>query len=163
MRIGVISDTHIPRRRLELPPFVFESFSGVDMILHAGDINDFAVLKALNGIAPTEAVAGNTDPPGLAEYLGYMKELEIRGFKIGLTHGHFGRGRSTPERAHSNFADADIVVFGHSHRPYNKWHGKCLLLNPGSPTDRRGEACYSLGIITLGDTINAEILYFEAH
>ncbi len=160
MRIGVISDTHIPRRRQSLPEEVLRIFSGVEMILHAGDINDLSVLRELNAIALTEAVAGNTDGPGLVDSLGERRLLELAGFKVGLTHGHLGRGASTPERAFSLFRDADVIVFGHSHQPYNRVHRGVLLLNPGSATDRRREPHCSVALLTLGETAQAEILRF---
>lgn len=160
MRIGVISDTHIPRRRAELPPEVAAAFAGVELILHAGDINDWSVLRQLNAIAPTEAVAGNTDPMAMAEILGYRQELELAGFRIGLTHGHLGLGRTTPERARQSFRDVDVVVFGHSHQPYNRVQRGVLLLNPGSATDRRREPQCSVAVLSLDDHPTAEIIYF---
>lgn len=161
MLIGVISDTHIPRRRKSLPTFVLDTFKRVDLILHAGDINDFSVLKALNRIAPTEAIAGNTDPAGLVQALGRKKLLTLCGYKVGLTHGYLGKGISTPLRAYNTFPGADIIVFGHSHQPLEKWYKGCLLFNPGSPTDRRNEPKYSLGILELGETIESKLLYFD--
>lgn len=162
MQIGVISDTHIPSRKPELPAFVAKAFAGVDMILHAGDINDFSVLRELNNIAPTEAVAGNTDPPGVAEALGTQLLLELAGFRVGLTHGHLGRGKTTPDRAFNTFlGKADVVIFGHSHQPLQKLRDGVLLLNPGSPTDKRRQSKYSLAILSLTKKVDSEILYFE--
>ncbi|MTI96142.1 MAG: metallophosphoesterase family protein [Firmicutes bacterium] len=161
MKVGVISDTHIPRRRKALPDFVAETFAGVDLILHAGDINEQSVLDALARLAPVEAVAGNTDPPELVEALGYQKLLELNGFKIGLTHGHNGKRRETPERARASFPDADVVVFGHSHKPLVRTTDGCLLLNPGSPTDKRRQPRYSLGMLYLRSRARGKILYFD--
>ncbi len=161
MRIGVISDTHVPRRRKELPAFIKESFAGVDLILHCGDINDWSVLRELNSIAPTEAVAGNTDSDAMGDILGYKLLLEFEGFKIGITHGHLGKGKSTPERAYNTFPKADVVLFGHSHQPLNKLYKGCLLLNPGSATDKRREKHYSVAILTLGAKPEAELIYFD--
>ena len=83
MRIGVISDTHMPRRGKTLPNFVLEAFADVDMILHAGDINDWSVLQELNELAPTTAIAGNTDSHAVTDILGQMVLLELHGFKVG--------------------------------------------------------------------------------
>jgi putative phosphoesterase len=160
VRIGVISDTHIPRRGRQLPPQVAELFAGVELILHAGDINDWSVLRELNAIAWTEAVAGNTDSAAMADILGYRKTLQLCGLQIGLTHGHLGRGRTTPERAWHTFPQADVVVFGHSHQPYNHVHRGVLLLNPGSATDKRREPKFSVAILTLDQRPQAEILRF---
>jgi len=162
MRVGIISDTHIPSRARELPAFVAQAFAGVDLILHAGDISDYSVLQALNAIAPTEAVAGNIDPPGLVESLGQERLLTLAGYRIGLTHGHLGRGRTTPDRAFNTFKDrADVIVFGHSHQPLQAEKHGVLLLNPGSPTDKRRQPRYSLAILILAEKVDSEVLYFE--
>lgn len=160
MRIGVISDTHMPRRGKTLPSFVLEAFADVEMILHAGDINDWSILRELNQLAPTTAIAGNTDSPAVTDILGQRITLELNGFKIGLTHGHLGSGNTTPERALDAFPGVDVIVFGHSHQPYNHRHGNKLLLNPGSATDPRGEPRPSVAIMTLDKTgANAELIY----
>ena len=163
MRIGVVSDTHIPNRARQLPPVLFDLFDGVDLILHAGDVVETRVLTELTAIAPVEAVAGNMDPFDLQQTLKEQKILELAGFRIGMIHGHGGSNRlKTPQRALDAFVDDDVdcVVFGHSHQPYLKRINGILLFNPGSPTDRRREPRYSCGILTLGKTIEAEHLYF---
>lgn len=159
MRIGVISDTHMPLRGTTLPDFVLQAFADVDLILHAGDINDWFVLRQLNRLAPTEAVAGNTDAVAMADILGQRRWFELNGWKIGLTHGHLGSGRSTPERALHSCSPADIIIFGHSHQPYNQHHNGTLLLNPGSATDRRREPYASVAILILNQVAQAEIIY----
>lgn len=160
MQIGVISDTHMPRRGNTLPHFVRKAFSNVDMILHAGDINDWSVLRELNELAPTTAIAGNTDSEALTDILGQKQTLELNGYRVGLTHGHLGSGQSTPERALHTFPGVDVIVFGHSHQPYNQKHGGQLLLNPGSATDPRGEPRPSVAILTLDEKgAGAEIIY----
>ncbi|NLZ93913.1 MAG: metallophosphoesterase family protein [Firmicutes bacterium] len=162
MRIGVLSDTHIPTRARHLPPALFTIFAGVDLLLHAGDLVEEHVLTELSTIAPVEAVAGNMDPPLLKQKLGRKKVLELAGFKIGLVHGDYGNERSkTPQRALEAFdkEQVDCVVFGHSHQPYLQTHNNVLLFNPGSPTDRRREPRHSCGLLTLDKTITAEIIY----
>lgn len=157
MRIGVLADTHIPSRSRALPEVLIQAFEGVDLILHAGDILIPDVLTVLRLIAPTVAVAGNNDPPGLALALGTKKELLLNGFRIGLTHGHIGEGNSTVGRALSHFHGADCVVFGHSHLPYCQRHCDTLAFNPGSPTDRRQSPRKSFGFIYIEpDGLRAE-------
>lgn len=165
MRIGVLSDTHIPTRARHLPPLIFEIFSGVDLILHAGDLVDERVLDELNTIAPVEAVAGNMDPYLLASRLGRKKILQLGKFRVGMTHGDVGDGydrEKTPDRAFSVFSQdrVDCVIFGHSHRPYKEYRDGVLLFNPGSPTDRRREPRASCGLLTLDENgIEAELIY----
>lgn len=162
MRIGVLSDTHIPNRARQIPPVLFEIFAGVDLLLHAGDLAEEKVLLDLQALAPLAAVAGNMDSLILQQQLGHKKILEVAGFRLGLTHGHQGSDRSkTPQRALAEFAadQVDCVVFGHSHQPFLEKINGVLLFNPGSPTDRRREPRHSCGLLTLGDTIDAEIIY----
>ena len=160
MKIGVVSDTHIPIRTKNLPQQVVKGLEGVDLILHAGDLVDEEVIWLLEEIAPVEAVAGNVDPWDLQGKLGLKKILELNGFKIGLTHGHGGGRGTTVERALLAFTNVDCIVFGHSHQPYNQFHNGVLLFNPGSSTDRRREPRFSYGLLYLGDKIRGEIIYF---
>lgn len=165
MRVGVISDTHIPTRARHLPPALFEIFRGVDLILHAGDVVEEQVLEELEALAPVEAVAGNMDPYLLASRLGRKKILQLGKFRIGMTHGDVGDGyhrEKTPERAFSLFSQdrVDCIVFGHTHRPYKAYMNGVLLFNPGSPTDRRREPRCSVGLLTVDESgIEAEHVY----
>lgn len=152
MRIGVISDTHMPRRGNSLPAFVRDAFKDVEMILHAGDIKDQSVLDELNQLAPTRAVAGNMDSQALVEQLGQQQLLEINGLQVGLMHGHVGEGRTPERRALNAFPDADVIVFGHTHQPYRDRYGKQLLLNPGSATEPRSAPRPSVAILTIDET-----------
>lgn len=159
MLVGLIADTHIPFRRRYLPPEVFTAFIDVDLILHAGDINVPQVLDVLTTIAPVVAVAGNGDE-GLVERLGISKTLRLGEYVVGLTHGHLGKEKNTPERALNVFPEADVIVFGHSHIPYVNYHGDTLLVNPGSPTDKRRQPHFSVGLLHLAEVISAEIVRF---
>lgn len=162
MLLGAISDTHIPVRAQKLPKQVFEAFDGVDLILHAGDLVSEEVILQLRAIAPVEAVAGNCDPLYLSERLPRTRLLQLAGFSIGLTHGHIGSPElSTPKRALALFESSDLVVFGHSHRPYNNIVQGVHLFNPGSPTDRRGAPQHSVGLIKLGQEIICQHIFFS--
>jgi putative phosphoesterase len=151
--IGVVSDTHLPRFGRRLPRALLDGLAahGLSRILHAGDHPANFVVDALSELAPVEAVAGNNDPPDLIERFGTRRTIDIGGVRIGLTHGHLGRGRTTLDRALGTFADegVTIVVFGHSHQPL--WRppsgDRPGLLNPGSPTDRRREASFTYAIL----------------
>ncbi|HHX73650.1 MAG TPA: metallophosphoesterase family protein [Firmicutes bacterium] len=162
MRIGIISDTHIPTRAKHLPPALFDLLAGVELILHAGDFVTMSVVEELETIAPVEAVAGNMDPLELQRRFGRKKTLVLSGFRIGLIHGDIGTDRAkTPERALQAFADdrVDAVIFGHSHQPFLRRENGILLFNPGSATDRRREPRTSCGLLTLGETIEARHIY----
>lgn len=156
-RIGVISDTHIPTRARSLPPVVFEKFEGVDLILHTGDVVDEAVLDDLLAIAPVEAVAGNNDPWSVIQRWGWKRIVTLEPWKIGMTHGHIGTGATTPDCAFSMFEKdpVDVIVFGHSHKPFLQERNGILLFNPGSPTDRRRESQFSIGLLTLNKKADA--------
>ena len=159
MRIGVIADTHI-KTESQLSPLkdiVERYLSDVDMILHAGDLVNLAVMNYLEGIAPTVAVCGNMDFPEVKEALPAEKLVEVAGLKIGLTHG-WGPPEGLVERVVSKFPEADCVVFGHSHSPYNQLVGGVLCFNPGSPTDKIFTQTNSLGILNLAKDISGEII-----
>ncbi|HHY47220.1 MAG TPA: D-amino-acid transaminase [Firmicutes bacterium] len=134
VKIGVLSDTHIPVRAKEIPREILEAFSGADLIIHAGDIVSFEVLEELARLAPVEAVSGNMDPPEIREKLPSSKTIEVAGKTIAIMHGH-GSPEETVRTAETGFPGADCVVFGHTHRPYTGYKGKTLILNPGSCVD----------------------------
>ena len=142
--LGVITDTHIPQRMRSLPPRVFEAFRGVDMILHAGDINSCCVLDELAQIAPVEAVAGNADL--FQRGLPLTRVIEIAGKRIGLAHGHGGWSRYLLGKLHDrlgyseeyylnivqrSFGSMDAIVFGHTHRYFRAIRAGTLFFNPG--------------------------------
>jgi putative phosphoesterase len=126
MRIGIISDTHDLLR-----PEVFEHFAGVEHILHAGDVGDPDLLVELEAIAPLTAVWGNTDGWRLRRDLPEVARCELGGASIVVTHGQQW-GSPTPERAAEAYPEADMVVFGHSHRAVIRQVGRVLAVNPGS-------------------------------
>jgi len=159
MLLGVLSDTHRHSHALPLPEEVFAAFAEVDAILHAGDLTCLDVLDPLRAIAPVHAVAGNSDPWEVAHRLPSALRLEFEGVVIGLTHGHLGRGPSTAARAMSHFDDAGVVVFGHSHIPTVETRDGVLLVNPGSPTQRRSQPLHSVALLTVLDgQASAEIV-----
>jgi len=162
MRIGVISDTHLYHRAAPLPGIVLDIFDGVDHIIHGGDIVGTDVIPALEWLAPVTAVAGNLDTAEVRARYGEKKVLRIGGFAIGICHGHGKRGR-TLDRALSCFAGErpDCVVFGHSHIPYTGYHEGVLYLNPGSPTDKRRNQYYSVGLIELNGEMMTRVIYFD--
>jgi hypothetical protein len=144
VRIGVISDTHGLLR-----PEVFDVFSQVDHILHGGDIGPEAILDELQTIAPVTAVYGNTDGWALRSRLPRVARLELDGFTIVVTHGD-QLGTPTPERLQAGFPDAEIIVFGHTHRPLLTLVDTVVtVMNPGGAGPRRFDLPASVGILEL--------------
>ena len=164
--IGLLSDTHIPYRLERLPAMALDALTGVDLILHAGDVDDPAALEPLHVIAPVRAVRGNVHIQDFSDggaVLPAVVELQIAGRRIVLTHGHrpglFGfclkgldviaqRLRLTDKgdtnerivrRLARLYPAADIVIFGHAHRAHVEQVGRTLLVNPGAVCRSRGE------------------------
>lgn len=133
--IGLISDTHIPKRARSLPKAVFRIFENVDYIIHAGDLVELAVLDELEQLAPVLAVHGNMDGPEVSGALPKLNSLKISDWKIGVTHDPgtiYGMNRMREIAKQNNF---NVLVYGHTHTPNIKWETKTLYINPGSPTN----------------------------
>ena len=161
MRIGVISDTHIPRACPSLPAKVIKAFDGVDLILHAGDLVEIKVLRDLEKIAKTTAVYGNMDEPEVRNVLREKEIINIGGFAIGLIHGG-GPVQNITNYVKNQFMEkVDAIVFGHSHAPLNETKNGILFFNPGSPTDRIFAKYNSCGILTVTDKIEGEIIKID--
>jgi putative phosphoesterase len=139
MRIGLIADTHSLVR-----PEVFRAFEGVERILHAGDVGGWAVLKELETIAPVEAVHGTTDPPDDPSLTAEIR-VEIEGRRIHVSHGH-ELGSPTPGKLLERY-DADILVYGHTHKPLVHEAGPRLVVNPGAAGPRRFNLQPSVAIL----------------
>lgn len=153
MRIGVIADTHIPRRAKNIPEDVLRYFKGVDIVLHAGDLTDLRVLDELRAITDKiEAVLGNMDPPENQSVLPVKKIIDVEGVKIGMMHGWGGpiglRRRVWNEMKEDK---PDVVIFAHSHQPEKVVSGGVLFLNPGSPTDKFFASVNSIALLTIKD------------
>lgn len=147
LRIGLISDTHLPEARKDLWPQVFDAFEGVDLIFHGGDIHEFYVLDQLEEIAPVYAARGNGEDgsggrPVQPEdpRVRYAWLLQLEGLWVGLTHYV-----PVPERPPNFTLDRwierffperrpDVIVFGDTHRECIAEVDGILCVNPGSPT-----------------------------
>lgn len=159
MIIAAISDTHITGRARALPVPLVERLRTVDLILHAGDIATADALREIELLAPTRAVRGNVDDSSLRSILPASRTIQAASFRIGLVHGDSGQGLTTLQRARRAFQGVDCIVFGHSHSPYVGIEDGVLMVNPGSPTDKRREPRPSYALITVEDRISAEIVY----
>lgn len=138
MLIGLISDTHIPDRRIKLPQTVFDIFNDVDLILHAGDITSQSVIDDLESIAPVHAIEGNMDRVVGEIDLPASKVIEVEGKKIGIVHGEvYPRGDTQQLYYIALELGVDILVSGHSHVAQLEKIKNVILVNPGSPTNPR--------------------------
>jgi uncharacterized protein len=148
-RVGVLADTHCPEFVDRLPDGLSDALAGVDLILHAGDVTAGSTLEALSAIAPVHAVRGDHDL-ALTE-LPASRELVIEGKRVVIVHGHRGRwieepntllwtlslgyftpNRGLPRSLRRRFPDADVIVYGHTHRPRQDMIGGALVFNPGA-------------------------------
>ena len=144
MRLGVISDTHGLLR-----PEVFDAFAGVDHILHAGDVGGPDLLVQLGALAPVTAVYGNTDDFDLRGVLPKVATLQLDGFDIVVTHGD-QLGSPTPAALNAAFPEAQIIIFGHTHRPLLTLVDVVVtVMNPGGAGPRRFNLPPSVGILEL--------------
>lgn len=159
MRIGVLADTHVPYRMPAIPESVVKALRGVDLILHAGDVDEPWALAPLETIAPVLAVRGNyhiLDRSAAGATLPRVVELDLVGYHIAMEHGYdigpsaiFWKGASLlrqltgrwdfPQYDNAvarcllkRYKDAHVIIFGHTHRFYCRWWGKTLVLNPGA-------------------------------
>jgi len=152
----VLADTHIPRRAKALPQDLLPYLERADGILHAGDLMDPALLEELARYAPVRAVRGNLDPPkaGLPETL----QFDFGGVPVTMIHDS-GPKKGRRSRMRRRFPKARVVVFGHSHIPWLEDEDGLLLLNPGSPTDKRRQPDFTFAILQVeGGEVRAEIL-----
>lgn len=144
MRLGIISDTHGLLR-----PEVFDVFREVDLILHAGDIGPPELLTELESLAPVRAVWGNTDDFGIRRRVPEVIETDIEGFRFLIIHGH-QFGSPTPESINAAYPDAEVIVFGHTHRPLLAVVDQVVTaMNPGGAGQRRFDLPASVGIMEL--------------
>jgi putative phosphoesterase len=152
----VIADTHVPRRARALPEGLTPLLGRADLILHAGDLMDPALLAELAAYAPVRAVRGNLDPPDL-DFPETLK-FEFGGAKVAMIHDS-GRKQGRRRRLRRRFPDARVVVFGHSHIPFLEDESGLMLLNPGSPTDRRRQLRHTFALLyAQAGKVRAEIV-----
>jgi hypothetical protein len=153
MRLVIMADTHVPKRARDLPAALWAAVDEADVVLHAGDWVDVSLLDALERrSARLVGVYGNNDGPALRARLPEVAHVVLDGLRVAVVH-ETGPAQGRNARCAARFRDTDLLVFGHSHIPWDSTAPQGLrLLNPGSPTDRRRQpqATYLTADVTQG-------------
>jgi hypothetical protein len=137
LRLLLLADTHLPARARDLPEQVWSEVEAADVVIHAGDWVTPDLLDALEARATRiVGVWGNNDGAELRRRLPEVARVELGGLRWGVVH-ETGSKQKREERMRAEYPDLDVLVFGHSHIPWDTEHEGLRLLNPGSPTDRR--------------------------
>lgn len=146
----LLADTHIPARARRLPSAVLEAVEAADIVVHAGDWVDVATLDLLEARSKTlHAVYGNNDGPALRKRLPEIARFAVDGREFAVIH-ETGAARKREERMDEAFPGVDVLVFGHSHIPWDTVAPSGMrLLNPGSPTDRRRQPVCTMMLVRI--------------
>ncbi|MFF3984818.1 metallophosphoesterase family protein [Streptomyces sp. NPDC001601] len=158
MRLLLTSDTHLPLRAKRLPDQLLAELQRADVVLHAGDWVDEATLDLLESRSRRLiGVYGNNDGPGLRARLPEVARADLGGLRFGVVH-ETGPAQGREARCAARFPDLDVLVFGHSHIPWDTTApGGLRLLNPGSPTDRRRQPHCTYLTATVDDGALTEV------
>jgi len=146
MKIGIVADTH----SRPLPPQMLKDFQKVDLIIHAGDFCSIKDFQTFTKIKKLEAVYGNMDESEVKRALPRRKVLHLESVKIGLFHGE-GAPQMILETVEKEFKNekVHVVIFGHSHQPFNEIRNDILFFNPGSPNDMIFAPYCSYGLLEI--------------
>ena len=152
-RLLLLADTHLPKRARELPPEVWRAVGQADVVVHAGDWVEVGLLDELEARSRRlVAVHGNNDGPALRRRLPEVAHADLDGLRLAVVH-ETGSATGREARCEAEYPDVDVLVFGHSHIPWDTTGPSGLrLLNPGSPTDRRRQpfCTYMTAVVTDG-------------
>jgi uncharacterized protein len=152
VQLLLIADTHVPRRARTLPDEVWGVVDAADVVVHAGDWVDVTFLDELDSRAKRlVGVYGNNDGPAIRARLPEVARVDLEGLRLGVVH-ETGPASGREKRCDVAYPDLDVLVFGHSHIPWDATTpGGMRLLNPGSPTDRRRQPHHSYLTATVAD------------
>jgi putative phosphoesterase len=158
----VISDTHVPERMSKLPQKFLDKIKPQDVIFHAGDFVSWDTLKQLESLATLYAVRGNMDHSRVKSSLEEKRLVSLQGKKIGIYHGS-GGPVGLGEKVYMQFGEKpDVIIFGHSHEPYNQKKENTLLFNPGSLSGNTTGPFATYGVLTIeGNDVWGEIFDLE--
>lgn len=161
MRLVLMSDTHLPKRARDLPAELWAAVDAADVVVHAGDWVDVPLLDELTArSARLIACYGNNDGPALRARLPEIARADLDGVRLAVVH-ETGPATGREQRCAARFPDTDVLVFGHSHIPWDTTAATGLrLLNPGSPTDRRRQPYATFQTATVAD---GELTGVELH
>jgi uncharacterized protein len=160
-RLVLVADTHVPKRARDLPAQLWRDVDEADVVVHAGDWVDVALLDALEARSRRlVAVVGNNDGPALRARLPEVARVTLSGVRLAVVH-ETGPAARREERCAAAYPDDDVLVFGHSHIPWDTTAASGLrLLNPGSPTDRRRQPhCTYLTATTVDGRLEDVVLH----
>ncbi|MGW7105412.1 metallophosphoesterase family protein [Streptomyces xanthophaeus] len=154
MRLLLTSDTHVPARAARLPEALLAAVDEADAVIHAGDWTDEAALDLLESRSRRLiGVYGNNDGPALRRRLPEVARAELGGLRFAVVH-ETGPAAGRERRCATRFPEVDVLVFGHSHIPWDSTApGGLRLLNPGSPTDRRRQPHHTFLTLTVEDGV----------
>ena len=156
LKIVVMSDTHLAEPAEEFKTLCSRFCDDADMVIHLGDWEKAAVLRYMERY-PLEAVSGNMDDYAIKQSLPPRKVVEAGGFRLALTHG-WGPPEGIRRRIGEQFDGVDAILFGHTHQPLIARENGVLWFNPGSVFLGRGSGRKSIGLLKIGDRIEAEII-----
>lgn len=160
-RLLLTSDTHLPLRARRLPDELLQAVEWADLVVHAGDWVDEATLDLLAYRARRlVGVHGNNDSPELQARLPEVARFLEGGLRFGVVH-ETGAARGREGRCAARYPDLDVLIFGHSHIPWDtQAPGELRLLNPGSPTDRRRQPhCTYMTCTVADETLGGVVLH----
>jgi putative phosphoesterase len=160
VRLVIIADTHVPPRARDLPAQLWAAVDSADLVIHAGDWVEEALLDALETrCRRLVGVYGNNDGPALRARLPKIARLDLDGLRVAVIH-ETGAAAGRERRCADQFGETDLLVFGHSHIPWDTVApGGLRLLNPGSPTDRRRQpfATYLTATVDAGTLTDVDL------
>ena len=157
MELLLIADTHVPKRAKELPAAVWDQVARVDVVVHAGDWVTPPLLDELEGrAARLLACWGNNDGDELRRRLPERADATLDGVRFTVVH-ETGASAGRDARMAARYPDTDVLVFGHSHIPWDTTAGGLRLLNPGSPTDRRRQPHCTYMTATVSNAVLTEV------
>lgn len=162
MKLGLVADTHrTSRSKRPLPVDLLLGLEGCDLICHAGDVNARWVLGQLEEIAPLRAVGGNNEEDALEQELELEHFFEIGRFTIGLMHGHHPKLTARQHTYDRMRGIVDCAIYGHSHRPEIEERDGLLMVNPGSPTQKRYAPHATFAILTVDETLQPQLINLD--